>query len=55
MDKSLPLERRRNLLIDQWAAEILYQDFGFEKNQLHAICWFVYLTASTIYEHTACY
>ena len=34
----VPLERRRNLFIDQWADEILYQDFGFEKNQLHAIC-----------------
>ena len=34
----LPLERRRKLFIDQWADEVLYQDFGFEKNQLHAIC-----------------
>ena len=34
----LPLERRRKLFIDEWADEVLYQDFGFEKNQLHAIC-----------------
>ena len=34
----VPLERRRNLFIDEWADEILYQDFGFEKNHLHAIC-----------------
>ena len=34
----IPLTRRRNLFIDEWADEILYQDFGFEKIQLHAIC-----------------
>jgi hypothetical protein len=34
----VPLEQRRNLFIDQWADEILFQDFGFEKIQLHAIC-----------------
>ena len=33
----LPLGERRNLFIDQWAEEVLYQDFGFEKRQMHAI------------------
>ena len=33
----LPLAQRRNLFIDQWPDEILYQDFGFEKRQLHGI------------------
>ena len=33
----LPLGLRRNLFIDQWHEEQLYQDFGFEKRQMRAI------------------
>jgi len=33
----LPLGERRNLFIDQWHEEVLYQDFGFEKRHMHAI------------------
>ena len=33
----VPLEKRRKQFIDQWDDEILYQDFGFEKSQMHAI------------------
>ena len=39
----LPLRKRRNLFIDQWPDEILYQDFGFEKRQMHAILLVIFI------------